>query len=318
MKAERVAAPLVRDPTRELELAAAELRTHMRGQVRPLESMRRHTTFRIGGPADLFVVPKELEDLAAVLRFAEEKGLPWKLVGNGSNLLVGDGGVRGLVIRLAPNFSEVRWREQGVAVGAGMRLQALLKEAARVGLSGLESLVSIPGTVGGALVMNAGTDVGTIGDLVAGATVMDARGEVRRLDRRDLAYQYRYSLLRTDNLIVVEAELWLTPAPTEEIQAKMDRLRVKREGRQPLSAWSAGSAFKNPRGVAAGKLLERAGAKGIRLGDAQISTKHANFIVNRRQARAAEVRALMEWAHALARRRYEIMLEPEIEQVGEA
>jgi len=318
MSAEQVLAPLILDERRSATQAAADLRACVRGQVRVDESMRRHTTFRIGGPADIFVVPQALEDLVAVVRFAQEKGLPLKLVGNGSNLLVGDRGVRGLVVRLTPNFSEVHWREEGVVVGAGRRLQVLLKEAAQVGRSGLESLVSIPGTVGGALVMNAGTDVGTIGDLVVGATVVDERGEVRRLEREQLGYRYRDSLLRAGTWVVVEAELRLTPAPPQEVQAKMDRLRLKREGRQPLSAWSAGSAFKNPRGVAAGKVLERAGAKGIRIGDAQVSRKHANFIINRRRARAAEVRALMEWAQALALRRYEIDLEPEIEQVGEA
>ncbi len=305
------------DEERSLAWVAADLRACLRGQIRPQESMRRHTTFHIGGPADIFVVPQSLEDLVCVVRFAREKGLPLKLVGNGSNLLVGDGGIRGLVVRLTPNFSDITWHEDGVVVGAGRRLQSLLKEAAKVGLSGLESLVSIPGTVGGALVMNAGTDVGTIGDLVVGATVVTEHAEVRRVDAEELGYRYRHSSLRTKKWVVVETELRLTPAPSEDIQAKMDRLRLKREGRQPLSAWSAGSAFKNPRGVAAGKLLERAGAKGTRVGDAQISLKHANFILNRRHALATDVRALMEWAHALALRYYAIDLEPEIEQVGE-
>ena len=182
----------------------------------------------------MFAVPRALEDLVAVVQFAREKGLPLKMVGNGSNLLVGDGGIRGIVVRLTPNFSEVQWREDGVVVGAGMRLQALLHTAMRQGRSGLESLVSIPGTVGGALVMNAGTDVGTIGDLVTGATVVDERGEVLRVRAEELGYRYRHSQLRSGKWVVVEAELRLTRAPSEEIQAKMDRLRLKREGRQPL------------------------------------------------------------------------------------
>jgi UDP-N-acetylmuramate dehydrogenase len=302
---------------RLVERAALELRTRVRGRVRLHEPMSRHTTFHIGGPADLLFEPVEVEDLVAGVQFAREKGLPLKLLGNGSNLLVSDRGIRGLVIRLAPHFSQVAWREDGAVVGAGMKLQRLLKDAAQVGLSGLESLVSIPGTVGGALVMNAGTDVGTIGDLVAGATVVDESGAVRHLEACELAYRYRHSVFQSGRLAVIEAELRLTPSDPESVTAKMERLRAKREGRQPLSAWSAGSAFKNPVGTAAGKILARAGAKGKRVGDAEVSRKHANFIINRRRATAAEVRELIAWAHALARRWYDIDLEPEIEQVGE-
>jgi UDP-N-acetylmuramate dehydrogenase len=302
---------------RSVERTAMELRACVRGRVRLHEPMSRHTTFHIGGPADLLFEPVETKDLLAGVRFARERELPLKLLGNGSNLLVGDRGLRGLVVRLAPHFSQVTWREDGVVVGAGMKLQRLLKEAAQVGLSGLESLVSIPGTVGGALVMNAGTDVGAIGDLVVGATVVDELGAVRRLEAGDLGYRYRHSALQSGKLVVVEAELRLTPSDPESVFAKMERLRAKREGRQPLHAWSAGSAFKNPLGVAAGKVLARAGAKGKRIGDAEVSRKHANFILNRRRATAAEVRELLAWAHALAQRWYGLDLEPEIELVGE-
>jgi len=314
---ERVTAPAVADQERSVERMAMELRSCVHGRVRVHEPMARHTTFHIGGPADLLFEPVEVEDLVTGVRFARERDLPIKLLGNGSNLLVGDGGVRGLVVRLAPHFSRVAWSQTGAVVGAGAKLQRLLKDAAQVGLSGLESLISIPGTVGGALVMNAGTDVGTIGDLVVGATVVDECGVVRRLDACDLAYRYRHSVLQTGKLIVVEAELHLTPSDPEDITAKMVRLRAKREGRQPLTAWSAGSAFKNPRGVAAGKILARAGAKGMRVGDAEVSRKHANFVINRRRATAKDVRELLTRTHALALRWYGIDLEPEIEVVGE-
>jgi len=279
--------------------------------------MARHTTWRLGGPADLFVQPLGLDDLTETIAFGREKGLPTKLVGNGSNLLVGDKGIRGLVIRLAPNFSQTEWREEGVVVGAGARLARLIKEAAERGLSGLESTVGIPGTMGGALATNAGTDTGAISDLVSEATVLDEAGAVQQWGPAQFAYRYRYSNFCAARAIVLSAHLELKPAPREEIRAKMERLRGKRAGRQPLRAWSAGSVFKNLRAVAAGKALDRAGAKGMRVGDAQVSHKHANFFINRGRSTSAEMRELIARAHSLVQRRYDIDLELEIETVSE-
>jgi len=311
-----IAAPIVAIARRQIELAEAELRSIVRGRVLRDEPMARHTTFRIGGPADIFVQPLDAADLAEVIRFACSKGLPFKVVGNGSNLLVGDRGIPGIVARLAPNFSDVEWLEDGAVVGGGARLARLVKEAGEVGLSGLESTVGIPGTLGGALATNAGTDTGSMGDLVVGATVLDEEGELREWTAAQFAYRYRHSSLTTSKAIVVSARLRLQPASTEEVRAKVDRLRAKRAGRQPLRAWSAGSVFKNERAVAAGKVLDRAGAKGHRVGEAQVSMKHANFLINRGGATAEDMRELIAWAHALARRRYEIDLELEIEMVG--
>ncbi|HUU53366.1 MAG TPA: UDP-N-acetylmuramate dehydrogenase [Armatimonadota bacterium] len=289
----------------------------IRGRVLVHESMARHTTFRIGGPADLFVQPLDGNDLGELIRFARAKGLPFKVIGNGSNLLVGDGGIRGIVARLAPNFSEVEWLEDGAVVGGGARLARLVKEAGEVGLSGLESTVGIPGTLGGALATNAGTDTGSISDLVVAATVLDEAGELREWTAAQFAYRYRYSSLGTSKATVVLARLRLEPAATEDIRAKVDRLRAKRAGRQPLRAWSAGSVFKNERAVAAGKVLDRAGAKGHRIGEAQVSRKHANFFINRGRATAEAMRELIAWSRARALRRYGISLELEIELVGE-
>ncbi len=308
--------PVMVAAERDISLLAADLRARIRGAVRLEEPMSKHTTFRIGGPADLFVQPQDAEDLAAVMRLAREKGLPAKVIGNGSNLLVSDSGIRGLVVRLAPSFREVKWLEEGVEAGAGVALQRLVKELAAARLSGLESTVGIPGTLGGALATNAGTDTGSIGDLVDKAIVLDERGEVCEWTCAHFAYRYRHSNLRTTKATVVSARLRLEPADPEEIRDKTERLRAKRAARQPLGAWSAGSVFKNPRGVAAGKVLDRAGAKGIRVGDAEVSRSHANFFINRGEARAAEVMALIERTHALALRRYGIDLELEIELVG--
>ena len=312
-----IAAAVVGIPRRQTELAEAELRRIVRGRVLRDEPMARHTTFRIGGPADIFVQPLDVDDLAGVIRFARSEGLPFRVIGNGSNLLVGDGGIRGIVARLAPNFSEVEWLAEGAVVGGGARLARLVREAGEVGLSGLESTVGIPGTLGGALATNAGTDTGSIGDLVVGAMVLDEEGELREWTATQFAYRYRHSSVPTSNVIVVSARLRLQPASKDDIRAKVDRLRGKRAGRQPLRAWSAGSVFKNERAVAAGKVLDRAGARGHRVGDAQVSMKHANFLINRGRARAADIRELIAWAHSLALRRYGIDLELEIEMVGQ-
>ena len=312
-----VAAPVTTTARREVELAAAELSRRIRGKVRVWEPMARHTTFSIGGPADVFVQPLDEEELAEVVHFGRTKGLPTKVVGNGSNILVGDRGIRGLVVRLAPSFSEMQWLEEGALVGAGVRLGRLVEGAAEAGLSGLESTVGIPGTLGGALATNAGTDTGSIGDLVEGATILDEEGQVRDWSAAQFAYKYRHSSLNGTRVVVVSARLRLQPASREDIRTKMERLRHKRASRQPLRAWSAGSVFKNPLGVAAGKVLDRAGAKGMRAGQAQVSRKHANFFINRGRATAAEMRELFERTHTLALRRYGIDLELEIEPVGE-
>jgi len=313
-----VATPVVASYRQQIELAAEELRRRLPGSTfRPFEPMARHTTFRIGGPADLFVQPTDGDDLTAAVAFAHAKGLPIRVIGNGSNLLVGDRGIRGLVVRLAPHFSEMEWREDGVIAGGGARLGKLVKTAAEMGLSGLESTVGIPGTLGGALATNAGTDTGCVGDLVVTATVLENGGRVAEWSAAQLAYRYRHSSICAAGAVVLSARLKLQPAPREEIWAKVERLRQKRAGRQPLRAWSAGSVFKNLRAVAAGKVLHRAGAKGLRVGDAQVSLKHANFFINRGRATAAEMRELIERVHALALRRYGVDLELEIELVGE-
>ncbi len=304
-------------PRRQIEALAAELQSAIRGTVRAYEPMHRHTTFRIGGPAEVFVQPSDCDDLVEVADFARGKGVPCMVVGNGSNLLVGDRGIRGVVVRLAPLFNRIEWLEDGAVAEAGSLLATLVKEASAAGLSGLESTVGIPGTLGGALATNAGTDTGSVGDLVRGAMVLGRDGELRDWSAEQFAYRYRYSTVSKEKAVVVSARLRLQPAAKEEIAAKVARLRHKRSSRQPLRARCAGSVFKNPRGVAAGKILDRAGAKGMRVGQAQISRKHANFLVNRGRATAAEMRELIERAHALALRRYGIELELEIEMVGE-
>ena len=295
-----------------LDLAAS-----LKGRVLVNEPMSRHTTFRIGGPADCLIEARCLDDVRAAVQWLSRTGLPAKVIGNGSNLLVADRGIRGGVIRLAAPLGAVEFNSESVIVGAGARLSRLIRAAAAAGWSGLESTVGIPGTVGGAIVTNAGTDTGSFGDLVTEVTLLDHRGQVVVLRNSELKYGYRSSILPNSRMIVIEARLRLTRARQEEIRAKMERLWHKRSRRQPLRQRCAGSVFKNPDLAPAGKLLDRAGAKGMRVGDAQVSLKHANFITNRGRATAADVRRLIGNLQELALRVHGLRLEPEIEFAGE-
>lgn len=300
-----------------LRLDLEEVRVALKGDVLLDESLSRHTSFGIGGAADFLFRPKTEEDIRWIVTWSRTNQVPVKVLGNGTNVVVADNGVRGGVVKLTPAFGEVSVKGDILVAGAGAKLARVIEKAADAGLSGLEATVGVPGTLGGAIVTNAGTDVGSIGDLVQEISVMDDRGHVFSLHHDDLQYAYRYSNLMGSGLIVLNVRLGLTPAHPVDIRAKMERLRVKRATRQPLRARSAGSVFKNPPTIAAGKLLDRAGAKGMRCGDAQVSYKHANFIINRGTATAADLRALTERLQELCLRVHGIWLEPEIEFIGE-
>lgn len=300
-----------------LSVDVAEIANCIRGHVRLLEPMSEHTSLGIGGPADFFFRPADVQDIRPIMQWIRENKLAFKVVGNGTNILVSDRGVRGAVLELSSACRDIRFEGARLVAPAGTKLGAALERAAQAGLSGLEATVGIPGTVGGSIVTNAGTDTGSMGDLIEQIIVMDERGEVFPIAREHLEYSYRYSSLMGSSLVVLEARLRLEPDEPREIRAKIERLRLKRAQRQPLRARSAGSVFKNPEFIAAGKLLDRAGAKGMRIGDAQVSYKHANFIVNRGQATANDLRNLMEQLQALVLRTYGIWLEPEIEFVGD-
>ena len=301
------------DGSREIR----ELQAALRGEVRLNEPMSRHTTFGIGGCADIFVQPKDEQDLRTAMVWLRERGVAVRIIGNGSNLLVADAGLRAAVVRLAPAFAGIHFNGQGGVVGAGARLAAVVNRCAQTGWSGVESTVGIPGTVGGAIVTNAGTDTGSIGDLVQDAVVMDQAGNICEVRCAELNYGYRQSSLTLSRHVVVRTRLRLVRADPVEVRAKMHRLHLKRSGRQPLSCRSAGSVFKNPPQIAAGKLVDRAGCKGLRVGDAEVSSKHANFIINRGRATAADVRALMAQMQARVLRVHGIWLEPEIELIGD-
>jgi len=299
-----------------LDELARVLTAQVRGDVRRDEPMARHTTFGVGGPVDLFLTPADAEDLAVMLRLLYQAGAPVLLLGNGSNLLVADRGIRGAVIRLTPNFAHIARDGHTMVAGAGAKLARVVHFAADEGLSGLESTQGIPGTIGGALVMNAGTDVGSISDLVERASFLTGAGERVEKTIEQLGFRYRHSALQDGALIVLEVRLQLAPGARAAILAKMARLGEKRTSRQPTGCRTAGSTFKNPPDIAAGKLLDRSGCKGMRAGGAEVSAIHANFIIAHPDATAADIRTLAHRMRRRVRDAFDRDLEMEIEVVG--
>lgn len=285
----------------------------MPGRVRADESLARHTSFRIGGPADVLVQPDTAEELGLVVREAAAHGVPVTLLGGGSNMLVGDGGIRGVVVKLGRGFRRVEWSDHGVRAGAAVQLGRIARESVARGLAGLEHAEGIPGTVGGALYMNAGAYGGDVAAVVDAVWGVDARGVVQRVGRDALAFQYRRALLPPGFVVTAVA---FALRPDDAAPVRMDDARRRRTASQPHGLANCGSVFKNPRGDHAGRLIEAAGLKGWRVGGARISERHANFIVNEGRAQAADVQALMSVAQRAVWERSGVWLEPEVRLVG--
>lgn len=285
------------------------------GEIKVNEPMSRHTTFRIGGPAELYAVPG-VEGLKLLLAQAGQLDIPVTIIGNGSNLLVGDGGIPGLVIEIGKAMEGIVQEGNRIRVGAGTILSKAARAAADAGLSGLEFAAGIPGSLGGAVVMNAGAYGGEMKDVVAETTVLTPDGQLKVLSAEELEFSYRHSSIPGRNYIVVEVLLELTPGDSGEIQGRMEELRKRRISKQPLEFPSAGSTFKRPEGFFAGKLIDDAGLRGYRVGDAQVSEKHCGFVVNRGNATAAEVRQLMEDVQQRIWEEFQVRLEPEVRQIG--
>ena len=298
--------------TRDL---ATELRRVMRGKVLTREPMARHTSLQIGGPADLLVVPEDLEDLKATLAFARSDHLPVLVLGSGSNTLVRDGGIRGMVI-LPSAFQELARDGTEVTAGAGVRVSRLLAYCSKQGLTGLEMLSGVPGTVGGAVWGNAGAWAGSVADRLARVTVVTENGDDLVLARDAVPFAYRYSGLPKGS-VVVSAMFALAPGDPTAIRQQISRWLVRRNATQPVEFRSAGSIFKNPPLDYAGRLVEVAGVKGTRIGRTMISEKHGNFFVNLGGAKAVDVLALIALARERVRATSGIDLELEIRVVGE-
>ncbi len=282
------------------------------------EPMSRHTTFRIGGNADIFVTPGSISEIEQILKCCEEQSVPYYVIGNGSNLLVGDGGIRGVVIQIGAEFAEVEVGEDNtIWVQAGCLLSKVANVAMEHALTGMEFASGIPGTIGGAVMMNAGAYGGEMKDIVECVTVLTPDGEVQIIPQDQMEFGYRESIISKRNYIVLEAKLHLNKGVREEISMKVKELNEARRKKQPLEYPSAGSTFKRPEGYFAGKLIMEAGLSGYRVGDAQVSEKHCGFVVNRGHATAEEVVMLMNDVIHQVEETHQVRLEPEIRKIGE-
>jgi UDP-N-acetylmuramate dehydrogenase len=293
------------------------IRGRLGGRARPGASLARYTSFRIGGPADLLVVPDTAGELSHVLATASAFGVRVTLLGGGSNVLVGDGGMRGIVVRLGRGFRTIDWHDAPlIRAGAAVQLGRLARGAATRGLAGLEYAEGIPGTVGGALFMNAGAYGGEVADAVdAVEGIVPDGGTMTEIPGSALPFGYRRAGV-PPGFVVTAVRFRLRREPAAAVRARMDDARARRVAAQPHGSANAGSIFKNPRGDHAGRLIDQAGLKGARAGRARISEQHANFIVNEGGARAAEVKALMDLAQRVVWERSGVWLEPEVQLVG--
>lgn len=286
-------------------------------EVREHEPMASHTSFAIGGPADILALPRTLEGLRQLLVTAGEHRLPLCVIGNGSNLLVRDGGVRGLVIKIADNLATIRQEGCRLVAQSGASLARLCVIAAEAGLAGLSFAAGIPGTLGGAVWMNAGANDGCIGNLVHLVRAFDLHGAEHHLTPDDLDFGYRHSSLQGRDLVVAEVTLDLCQGEASELHTELCDAVEKRCGKQPLNLPSAGSIFKRPPNDYAGRLIESVGGKGLRVGGAEVSAKHAGFIVNTGGATAADVLALIHLLQERVQASHGIVLEPEVRVLGE-
>ena len=279
--------------------------------------MSRHPTFKIGGPVDYFLMPDKDTDVGRIVKICKESAIPYFILGNGSNLLVGDGGYRGAVIQIYKNMSAVTVEGTEITVQAGALLSSVAAAAKNAALTGFEFAGGIPGTMGGAVVMNAGAYGGEMKDVLTEVTVMDEEGEIVTLPADKLELGYRTSIIKTAGYIVLEAKLQLKEGNPEVIRETMKDLTIRRTTKQPLEYPSAGSTFKRPEGYFAGKLIMDSGLAGYQVGGAQVSEKHCGFVINAGGATARDVRTLMDNVRDIVYKKYGVTLEPEVKFLGD-
>lgn len=285
------------------------------GCVRENVTLAPYTTMRTGGPAALFAEPRNAQQLAHVHQWAQEKGLSLLILGNGSNLLIADSGFDGLVIHLGRALSEVSVFANTLTAQAGASLAAAARAAAQASLTGLEFAAGIPGSIGGAVCMNAGAYGGEIAQVIVSARVLTPEG-VRTVSKEELSLGYRSSAVMQNGWVVLEATFELAPGSPDEIKATMADLAARRREKQPLQYPSCGSFFKRPVGYYAGALIEQAGLKGYRVGDAQVSEMHAGFVINRGHATSSEIYRLMQEVQCRVQAQFGVTLEPEVRLIG--
>lgn len=280
------------------------------------EPMSKHTTFRIGGNADIFVTPATDEQVVGAINIAKNNNLNYYIVGNGSNLLVKDNGFRGVIIQLYKKFNKITVSDDVITAQAGALLSSTAKQALNNSLSGMECLSGIPGTIGGAVCMNAGAYGGEIKDICKFVKVF-YDGEIKTITNEEAGFGYRTSNIMKNNMIVLEAVLKLEKGDVSEIGAKMSELMSQRNSKQPVELPSAGSTFKRPEGYFAAKLIDDSGLRGYSVGKAQVSPKHCGFVVNNGGAKASDVLKLIEDVSDIVMDKYGVKLEPEVRIIGE-
>ncbi|MUG72601.1 UDP-N-acetylmuramate dehydrogenase [Paenibacillus validus] len=300
-----------------MQQVISELMKGSFGEVRLDEPLAPYTTWKIGGPADVLLIPENKTQLVAAVKLLHQHRVPWTALGRGSNMLVADKGIRGVVIKLGDALETVRIEGESIVAGGAYSFIKLSVIAGKEGLTGLEFAGGIPGTVGGAVYMNAGAHGSDVSRILQRAEVLLPRGELVTLQNEDLAYAYRHSILQTNPGIVTEAEFRLRYGDRKEIAAAMAAYKDRRLRTQPLQLACAGSVFRNPEGHHAAQLIEEAGLKGLRVGGAEVSPLHANFIVNIGQATAYDVLTLVEQVKETVRTRFGVTLVPEVLVVGE-
>ena len=281
------------------------------------EPMKKHTTFRVGGNADYFVEPKTEEEVKNVVSLCKSEEMPYFILGNGSNLLVGDKGYRGVIIQICKEMNQIEVQGTSLLVQAGALLSKVGSAALKAGLTGFEFASGIPGTMGGAVFMNAGAYGGEMKDILAEVTVLDERGEVRVLKKEELGLGYRTSAVAKKGYVVLSARVELQSGDKKKIEARMQELKVQRTTKQPLEYPSAGSTFKRPEGYFAGKLISDSGLRGFQVGGAQVSEKHCGFVINKENATASDIVELMNQVIEKVQNEFGVTLEPEVRKLGE-
>lgn len=286
-------------------------------RVREEEYLRHHTTFKIGGPADLFVEPTTMAELSFALRTIHEFDVPVTIIGCGSNILVKDGGIRGAVVSVRHMTQIMDYNDNVLCIGSGYMLKDASEFAWENGLTGLEFAIGIPGTLGGAVFMNAGAYDGEMSHVVTAVRAVDFQGNIKEYDASHLDFGYRHSVFHDNHEVIGEVIMTLKPGDKNVIKARMDELTEKRESKQPLEFASAGSTFKRPPGYFAGTLIEQTGLKGLSVGDAQVSHKHAGFVINTGSASAKDVLDLIAEVQRRVYDQHGVHLEPEVRMIGE-
>ena len=281
------------------------------------EPLKYHTSLRIGGTADVFCSPNNIEDLKKVVSISKEYNIPFRVIGNGTNLLILDSGIRGLVINLNKGFKKIEFSDKIIKVGAGVSLVYLSKIVSNKELSGLEFVCNVPGFLGGAIINNASFKGDCMADVVQDVTFLTRENKIGRTSKSNLNFNYRECNLKGKPVVILEVTLLLKKGNKEEIESKIKQNIEIRKTKQPLNKFSAGSIFKNPPGYYAGELAEKVGAKGLSRGKAQVSSKHANFIINKGGASAEDILYLIEEIEKRVKKNIGIKLEREIEILGE-